>query len=48
LHLVFSLNAESLLNADPQFGTPVEFAVCVTDDLAEWTRLAKEAGLGIE
>jgi tripartite-type tricarboxylate transporter receptor subunit TctC len=33
------------LGADPQFGTPKEFAVYVADDLAKWTRVAKDAGL---
>jgi tripartite-type tricarboxylate transporter receptor subunit TctC len=33
------------LGADPQFGTPAEFAAYVAGDLAKWTRLAKEAGL---
>jgi tripartite-type tricarboxylate transporter receptor subunit TctC len=33
------------LGADPQFGTPAEFASYVADDLAKWARLAKEAGL---
>lgn len=33
------------LGADPQFGTPPEFAAYVADDLAKWARLAKEAGL---
>ena len=33
------------LGADPQFGTPAEFAAYVADDLAKWARLAKEAGL---
>lgn len=36
------------LGADPQFGTPAEFAAYVTDDLAKWARLAKEAGLKAE
>jgi tripartite-type tricarboxylate transporter receptor subunit TctC len=36
------------LGADPQFGTPAEFAAYVTADLAKWTRLAKEANLKIE
>src|SRR5882757_9774635 len=36
------------LGADPQFGTPSEFAAYVADDLAKWARLAKEAGLKIE
>lgn len=36
------------LGADPQFGTPAEFAGYVADDLAKWARLAKEAGLKAE
>lgn len=36
------------LGADPQFGTPAEFAAYVTGDLAKWARLAKEAGLKAE
>jgi tripartite-type tricarboxylate transporter receptor subunit TctC len=36
------------LGADPQFGTPAEFAAYVADDLAKWSRLAKEAGLKVE
>ena len=36
------------LGADPQFGTPTEFAAYVAADLAKWTRLAKEANLKIE
>jgi len=36
------------LGADPQFGTPGEFAAYVADDLAKWARLAKEAGLKAE
>jgi len=32
------------LGADPQFGTPKEFAAYVADDLAKWTRVAKDAG----
>jgi len=36
------------LGADPQFGTPAEFATYVADDLAKWARLAKEAGLKVE
>jgi tripartite-type tricarboxylate transporter receptor subunit TctC len=36
------------LGADPQFGTPAEFADYVADDLAKWARLAKEAGLKAE
>lgn len=36
------------LGADPQFGTPAEFATYVADDLAKWARLAREAGLKAE
>lgn len=36
------------LGADPQFGTPAEFAAYVADDFAKWARLAKEAGLKVE
>jgi tripartite-type tricarboxylate transporter receptor subunit TctC len=36
------------LGADPQFGTPAEFAAYVAADLAKWTKLAKEANLKIE
>jgi len=36
------------LGADPQFGTPAEFAAYVATDLAKWTRLAQEAGLKAE
>lgn len=36
------------LGADPQFGTPHEFAAYVAEDLAKWARLAKEAGLKAE
>ncbi|GEP58286.1 Bug family tripartite tricarboxylate transporter substrate binding protein [Reyranella soli] len=36
------------LGADPQFGTPKEFAGYVADDLAKWARLAKQAGLKSE
>ena len=36
------------LGADAQFGTPSEFAAYVADDLAQWARLAKEAGLKAE
>ncbi|HTE82522.1 MAG TPA: tripartite tricarboxylate transporter substrate-binding protein, partial [Reyranella sp.] len=36
------------LGADPQFGTPAEFAAYVAGDLAKWTRLAKEANLKVE
>jgi tripartite-type tricarboxylate transporter receptor subunit TctC len=33
------------LGADPQFGTPAEFAAYVADDATKWARIAKEAGL---
>jgi len=36
------------LGADPQFGSPQEFAKYVADDLAKWTRVAKDAGLKAE
>jgi tripartite-type tricarboxylate transporter receptor subunit TctC len=36
------------LGADPQFGTPTEFAAYVEADLAKWTKLAREANLRIE
>jgi len=36
------------LGADPQFGTPGEFAAYVAADLAKWTTLAREANLKIE
>ena len=36
------------LGADPQFGSPAEFAAYVADDFAKWARLAKEAGLKTE
>jgi tripartite-type tricarboxylate transporter receptor subunit TctC len=36
------------LGADPQFGTPAEFAAYVAADLAKWTRLTKEMGLKAE
>lgn len=36
------------LGADPQFGTPKEFAAYVANDMAKWARLAKEAGLKAE
>lgn len=36
------------LGADPQFGSPAEFAKYVADDLAKWAKLAKEANLKIE
>lgn len=33
------------LGADPQHGTPAEFAAYVAEDLQKWARLAREAGL---
>ena len=36
------------LGADPQFGSPKEFAAYVADDKEKWARLAKEAGLSSE
>ena len=33
------------LGADPQFGTPREFAAYVAEDKEKWARLAREAGL---
>jgi tripartite-type tricarboxylate transporter receptor subunit TctC len=36
------------LGADPQYGTPAEFAAYVAADLEKWTKLAKEADLHIE
>jgi tripartite-type tricarboxylate transporter receptor subunit TctC len=36
------------LGADPQFGTPAEFAAYVAADLVKWTRLAQDAGLKAE
>jgi len=33
------------LGADPQFGTPKEFAAYVADDMAKWTKVAKDAHL---
>ena len=33
------------LGADPQFGSPQEFAAYVAEDKAKWARLAREAGL---
>jgi tripartite-type tricarboxylate transporter receptor subunit TctC len=33
------------LGAEPQFGTPAEFAAYVAADLAKWSRLAKEMNL---
>lgn len=36
------------LGADPQFGSPREFAAYVAADKENWARLAREAGLGSE
>lgn len=36
------------LGADPQFGTPPEFAAYVAADLAKWAALAQQAGLKVE
>jgi tripartite-type tricarboxylate transporter receptor subunit TctC len=36
------------LGADPQFGTPAEFAKYVADDMVKWARVAKDAGLKAE
>jgi tripartite-type tricarboxylate transporter receptor subunit TctC len=36
------------LGADPQFGTPKEFARYVADDMAKWARTAKDAGLKVD
>jgi tripartite-type tricarboxylate transporter receptor subunit TctC len=36
------------LGADPQFGTPAQFAAYVAADYAKWARLAKETGLKAE
>ena len=33
------------LGADPQFGTPQEFAAYVANDMAKWARVASNAGL---
>jgi len=33
------------LGADPQFGTPREFATYVANDMTKWARVAKDAGL---
>src|SRR3954452_431548 len=33
------------LGADPQFGTPAEFAAYVANDMAKWAKVAKDAGL---
>lgn len=36
------------LGADPQFGTPKEFAAYVANDMEKWARVAKDAGLKAE
>ena len=36
------------LGADPQFGTPTEFATYVANDMEKWARVAKDAGLKAE
>src|SRR6185312_10073795 len=36
------------LGADPQFGTPAEFAAYVAADFDKWAKVAKEAGLKAE
>jgi tripartite-type tricarboxylate transporter receptor subunit TctC len=36
------------LGADPQFGTPGEFAAYVSADLVKWAALARQAGLKVE
>ena len=36
------------LGADPQFGTPKEFAAYVANDMDKWARVAKDAGLKAE
>ena len=36
------------LGADPQFGTPKEFAAYVANDMAKWARVAQDAGLKAE
>lgn len=36
------------LGADPQFGTPKEFAAYVANDMEKWARVAKDAGLKTE
>ena len=36
------------LGADPQFGSPAEFAAYVSADLDKWTRLTKEASIRLE
>jgi tripartite-type tricarboxylate transporter receptor subunit TctC len=33
------------LGADPQFGTPKEFAAYVANDMTKWARVARDAGL---
>ena len=33
------------LGADPQFGTPKEFAAYVADDMTKWAKVARDAGL---
>ncbi|WP_395710923.1 Bug family tripartite tricarboxylate transporter substrate binding protein [Reyranella sp.] len=38
----------SELGADPQFGTPTEFAAYVAADLEKWAALARQAGLKVE
>jgi tripartite-type tricarboxylate transporter receptor subunit TctC len=36
------------LGADPQFGTPKEFAAYVANDMTKWARVAQDAGLKAE
>jgi tripartite-type tricarboxylate transporter receptor subunit TctC len=36
------------LGADPQFGTPAEFATYVANDMEKWAHVAKDAGLKAE
>lgn len=36
------------LGADPQFGTPAEFAAYVANDMEKWARVARDAGLKAE
>jgi tripartite-type tricarboxylate transporter receptor subunit TctC len=36
------------LGADPQFGTPREFAAYVESDMAKWAKVAQAAGLKAE
>jgi tripartite-type tricarboxylate transporter receptor subunit TctC len=36
------------IGADPQFGTPPEFATYVANDMEKWARVAKDAGLKAE